>query len=108
MVTHISVPVDDSIELLEFEEISPLISKVKIKVCYVSDEPNRNNTVITKEFAKKMAVGLRGCPIVGYYNEDTQDFEEHEKTLSFKDDKLVFLDITKPYGFVDLNAKIWF
>lgn len=108
MVTHISVPVDDSIELLEFEEISPLISKVKIKVCYVSDEPNRNNTIITKEFAKKMAVGLRGCPIVGYYNEDAQDFEEHEKTLSFKDDKLVFLDITKPYGFVDLNAKIWF
>ena len=108
MVTHISVPVDDSIELLEFEEISPLISKVKIKVCYVSDEPNRNDTIITKEFAKKMAIGLRGCPIVGYYNEDSQDFEEHEKTLSFKDDKLVFLDITKPYGFVDLNAKIWF
>lgn len=108
MVTHISVPIDDSIELLEFEEISPLISKVKIKVCYVSDEPNRNDTIITKEFAKKMAVGLRGCPIVGYYNEDIQDFEEHERALSVKDNELVFLDITKPYGFVDLNAKIWF
>jgi len=35
----------------------------------VSDEPNRNRTVITKEKAKEFANSLPGCPIVGFFNE---------------------------------------
>ena len=47
---HVSVPLDSTIELIESTEISPLISKVKIKVCYVGDEPNRNKTIITNTY----------------------------------------------------------
>ena len=65
------------VEFIELTPINPLISKCQIKVCYVDDEPNRNRSVITKEVARKMANSLPGSPIVGYYNENKQDFEEH-------------------------------
>ena len=51
---------------------------------------------------------LVGSPIVGYYNEETGDFEEHNRLLVIKDGKLIMKDTTRPYGFVDLNAKVWF
>ena len=55
-----------------------------------------------------MALSLPGSPIVGFYNETKQDFEGHERELVLEDDKLYFKDITRPYGFVDLNAQPWF
>ena len=73
----------------------------------MQDEPNRNGSIITKEAAKKMAPSLRGAPIVGYYNENNEDFEAHNK-IAIINNKVTFQDMTKPYGFVDLNAKIWF
>ena len=104
----VSIPTGE-IELVAIHEINPLISKCQIKVCYVSDEPNRNKTVINKETAKKLAVSLRGCPIVGKYNEETKDFENHNEFLAFDEDgNLVLKTDTIPYGFVDLNAPIWF
>lgn len=105
---HVSIPVENSIEFININQISPLISKCQIKVCYVGEQPNRNNTVITKEVAIKMAAGLPGSPIVGYYNEQTKDFEEHNKEIYIKDGKFAIIDTTKPYGFVAPDAKIWF
>lgn len=105
---HISIPVENSIEFINISEVSPLISKCQIKVCYVGEQPNRNKTVITKEFAKEMAKGLPGSPIVGYFNEQAGDFEEHNKEVLVKDGKFAIVDTTKPYGFVPPNAKIWF
>lgn len=103
-----SIPVENTIEILNIEPCdNPLISKCQIKVCYVQDEPNRNGSIITKEAAKKMAPSLRGTPIVGYYNENNEDFEAHNK-IAIINNKVTFQDMTKPYGFVDLNAKIWF
>lgn len=104
----VSIPTGE-IELLAIHEVNPLISKCQIKVCYVSDDPNRNRTVIDKEAARKLAVSLRGCPIVGKYNEETKDFENHNEFLAFDEDgNLVMKTDTVPYGFVDLNAPIWF
>ena len=75
-----SIPVENTIEILNVEPCdNPLISKCQIKVCYVQDEPNRNGSIITKEAAKKIAPSLRGTPIVGYYNENNEDFEAHNK-----------------------------
>lgn len=105
---HISIPVENSIEFINISEVSPLISKCQIKVCYVGEQPNRNKTVITREFAKEMAKGLPGSPIVGYFNEQAGDFEEHNKEVLVKDGKFAIVDTTKPYGFVPPNAKIWF
>jgi hypothetical protein len=55
-----------------------------------------------------MANSLPGSPIVGYFNEATGDFEEHNKVIEISGGKLKLKPTTKPYGFVDLNAKIWF
>ena len=106
---HKSVPIPE-IEIVELEssDYSPLISKCQIKVCYVSDEPNRNLSIITKEVATKMASSLRGAAIVGYYNEEKEDFEEHNKILEISGNEIKLKETTKPYGFVDLNAKVWF
>ena len=107
MNSSIALP---SIEIIDIEEskFSPLISHCAIKVCYVSDEPNRNKSIINKETALKMAPSLRGAAIVGYYNETAEDFEEHNRVIDISNGKFEIKDTTRPYGFVDLNAKCWF
>ena len=105
---HTSVRLNTPSEFIQLTPINPLISKCQIKVCYVSDQPNRNRSVITKEVARKIANTIPGTPIVGYYNPYKQDFEEHNRTISLKDGEIVIEDATRPYGFVDLNARCWF
>ena len=105
---HTSIKLDTPIEFINITPLNPLISKCQIKVCYVGEEPNRNGSIITKEVARQMANSLPGTPIVGLYNEETEDFEEHSRMLEIKDNHLILKDITRPYGFVDLNAKVWF
>ena len=105
---HSSVRLDTPIEFINITPLNPLISKCQIKVCYVGEEPNRNGSIITKEVARQMANSLPGNPIVGLYNPDTEDFEEHSRMIEIEDNKLILKDITRPYGFVDLNAKVWF
>ena len=55
-----------------------------------------------------MANSLPGCPIVGFYNEQIEDFEEHNRIIDISNGKFEIKDTTKPYGFVDLNAKPYF
>lgn len=55
-----------------------------------------------------MANSLPGSPIVGYYNEEKKDFEEHNRIIDISNGKFEIKDTTKPYGFIDLNAKVWF
>ena len=105
---HTSVKLDTPIEFINITPLNPLISKCQIKVCYVSDKPNRNRSIITKETAKQMANSLPGCPIVGFYNEEKGDFEEHNRIIDISNGKFEIKDTTRPYGFVDLNAKVWF
>ena len=105
---HTSIKLDTPIEFINITPLNPLISKCQIKVCYVGDEPNRNKSIITKEVAKQMANSLPGCPIVGFYNEEKGDFEEHNRVIDISNGKFEIKDTTRPYGFVDLNAKVWF
>ena len=105
---HLSIKLDSPVEFINVTPLNPLISKCQIKVCYVGDEPNRNRSIITKDVAREMANSLPGSPIVGFYNEHTKDFEEHNRQLSITGGELKVLDTTRPYGFVDLNAKVWF
>ena len=99
---------DTPIEFINITPINPLISKCQIKVCYVGEEPNRNGSIITKEVARSMANSLPGSPIVGFFNEDKQDFEEHNRVIDISNGEFKIKDTTRPYGFVDLNAKVWF
>ena len=108
-MAHVSINMDNMpIEFLQIEAINPLISKCQIKVCYVGDEPNRNRSVITKEVAKDLAATLPGCPIVGFYNENKGDFEEHNRVIDVSNGKFEIKDTTRPYGFVPTDAKVWF
>lgn len=103
-----SIKMEVPCEFINVVPVNPLISKCQIKVCYVGEQPNRNKSVITKEVATQMANSLPGSPIVGFYNEETGDFEEHNRELYFEDGQIKLKDTTRPYGFVDLGAKCWF
>lgn len=106
---HISIPIANTLEFINATEISPLISKCQVKVCYVGQNPNRNGTVITKKVATEMGRKLPGSPVVGYFNQATNDFEEHNKEISLRGGgNIEVLDTTKPYGFVPTDAKVWF
>ena len=105
---HTSIKLNTPCEFINITPLNPLISKCQIKVCWVGDIPNRNKSIITKEVAKKLANSLPGSPIVGYFNESAQDFETHSKELAFVDGGITLVSKTRPYGFVDLNAKCWF
>lgn len=105
---HTSVKLDTPIEFVNVSQINPLISRCQIKVCYVSDKPNRNRSVITKETATKMAQSLRGSPVVGYFNTEKGDFEEHNRVIEISNGTFDVKDTTFPYGFVSTDAKVWF
>lgn len=105
---NLSLPLNTPCEIINITPFNPLISKCQIKVCYVGEEPNRNGSIITEEVARELANSLPGSPIVGYYNEDIGDFEGHNRILEIKNGKVEMKDTTRPYGFVDLGAKVWF
>ena len=101
-----SVATIQSPEFLNITSVSPLISKCEIKVLYVGQ--NRNHSFITKEVATQMAQTLPGCPIVGYYTEVKEDFLDHGEQVIIDGNGVQFKDLTRPYGFVAPNARIWF
>jgi hypothetical protein len=105
---HQSIATISSPEFINLQplDINPLMSKCEIKVLYVGE--NRNHSYITKEVAADMAKTLRGAPIVGYYKEDKEDFADHGEQVIFDDEGVKFNCLTKPYGFVAPDAKVWF
>ena len=105
---HQSIATIDSPEFINLQplDINPLMSKCEIKVMYVGE--NRNRSFISKEVATEMAKTLRGAPIVGYFKEDTQDFGDHGERMIIDDEGIKFECLTRPYGFVAPDAKVWF
>ena len=101
-----SVSTIKSPEFINITSVSPMISKCEIKVLYVGQ--NRNHSFISKEVATQMAQTLPGTPIVGYYSEKKEDFGDHGEQVVIDGDGIRFNCLTKPYGFVDLNTKVWF
>ena len=105
-MSGLSVATIKSPEFINITSISPLISKCEIKVLYVGE--NRNLSYITKEVAADMAKTLPGTPIVGYYSEKKEDFMDHGDQVVIDGDGIKFNCLTKPYGFVPIDTKIWF
>ena len=105
---HQSIATIDSPEFINLQplEINPLMSSCEIKVLYLGQ--NRNHSYITKDVATEMAKTLRGAPIVGYYKEEKEDFADHGEKIIFDDEGVKFECMTKPYGFVAPDAKVWF
>lgn len=107
-MVHQSVSVIKEPEFINLSpnDINPLVSNCQIKVLYVGE--NRNRSYISKEVAEDMAKSLRGTPIVGYYVEDKKDFGDHGEQLVIDGEGFHFNTLTKPYGFVAPDAKVWF
>ena len=105
---HQSIATIDSPEFINLQplDISPLMSSCEIKVLYIGE--NRNKSFITKEVAMEMSKTLRGAPIVGYYNSNKDDFSDHGEKVTIDDEGIHFECLTKPYGFVAPDAKVWF
>ena len=101
-----SIATIDSPEFVNITSISPLVSKCEVKVLYVGE--NRNRSFISKEVAAEMAQTLPGCPIVGYYIENKEDFGDHGDQVIIDGEGIKFKKLTKPYGFVAPDAKVWF
>ena len=105
---HQSIATIDSPEFINLQplDINPLMSSCEIKVLYLGE--NRNHSYITKDVANEMAKSLRGAPIVGYYKEDKEDFADHGEQVIIDGDGVKFKKLTRPYGFVSPDAKVWF
>ena len=105
---HKSIATISSPEFINLQplDINPLMSSCEIKVLYIGE--NRNRSYISKEVASEMAKTLRGAPIVGYYKENKQDFADHGQQMIWDDEGIHFNCLTKPYGFVSPDAKVWF
>lgn len=93
----------NTMEVLETKPINELVTEATIKVCWVSETPNPNGTVINKEVGRQIAATLPGAPVVGLYDEQTGDFVEHSRSLEIKDGVVIERDLTKPYGFVSFD-----
>ena len=91
-MTNLSIPTTFSLDFVSgLTKVNDLISKVRARVYYRGG--NRNGTWITSEFAEKLNETLPHVPILGSYNPETEDFEDHFD----KGQK-------KAYGFVPTNT----
>ena len=108
MNNRISIATIDSPEFINLQpmDINPLMSKCDVKVLYIGQ--NRNRSLITKQVATEMSKTLRGCPIVGYYIEKKEDFGDHGDQVIIDGEGIKFNKLTKPYGFVAPDARVWF
>lgn len=87
-------------------DISPFVAECEIKICYSGN--NRNGSNLSEDVLTNMAKTVRGCPIVGYFKEDKDDFRDHGREINISGDGMEFLCRTKPYGFVPPDAPLWF
>jgi hypothetical protein len=76
---NFSVPA--KIDFLDNEEISndfqnEHITKCKLKIFYIGETADRR--VFTETFSQKLIKSLPYTPVVGYYNEESDDFQAHQ------------------------------
>ena len=105
---HKSIATIEAPEFINLKplDINPLMSACEIKVFYLGE--NRNRSFIDKEVATEMAKTLRGAPIVGYFKTEKEDFADHGNRMILDDEGIKFECMTRPYGFVSPDAKVWF
>lgn len=107
MFKHKSIPTSTSVEFVNVEPKSPMISQGVAKVLYLG--PNRNGSYFTKDVVNRMIPSLYGVPIVGKYEVRKGDYLGHEKQMQRGlDGKVRTIPLTVPYGYVPENAKVWY
>ena len=99
----------NTMEVLNTRPLSELVTEATIKVCWVDDEkPNRNNTLITEFVGREIAATLPGAPVVGFFKEEEDDFQQHSVKVTITDGQVNFESLTRPYGFVAPQIQPWY
>jgi hypothetical protein len=89
-----TIPTTFSVDFItEPVKISDLISTVQVRIYYKGG--NRNGSWITDVFAEKLNATLPHIPIVGSYNKETGDFEDHSDNGQ-----------KRAYGFIPNDAQL--
>jgi len=84
---------------------NPEFSYGKAKVLYKG--LNRNNSYLTDTSVKNALPTLFGIPIVGEYDESTDNFKGHGGKVVMTDDGVEYIDTTVPFGYVSENANTY-
>ena len=87
-------------------DLNPGIVKCEISVAY--EGKNRNGSYIDHEAMESLARSLRGTPIVGFFDEKTGDFSDHDIEMRVRNGEVEPFTRTVPFGFVPTDARVWF
>lgn len=101
-----SVSLNLPVKFIEVEKINPLITKSTVKIMYAG--ANRNGSYISREVAERMASSLPNIPIVGEWNEESNDFKSHGENMTTNEKgEILMSKRTRPIGVVPSDTKIW-
>lgn len=98
-------------QLLQFEfdfsdrkpyPTNPMFSYGKARILYT--EHNRNGSHFSKEAVQKALPTLFGIPIVGEFDEETNNFKGHGGKVEISDDGVKFIDTTVPFGHISADS----
>ena len=95
---------DISLSPSKLTQDHPQFTKVKARILYTGE--NRNNSYITDSAVQKALPTLFNIPIIGEYNESTDNFGSHGGKLEITDEEVKFIQTTVPYGVVPESAEI--
>lgn len=84
---------------------STSFSKAKIYIMYSG--LNANGSFISKETVDRATNTLYNKPIVGEFNESTQNFKDHGGKVEITNDSIAYTDTTKPLGVIPESAEIY-
>lgn len=97
-------PTSLDFEIVNVVPLNKYISECEIKVLYHGK--NRNGSYISKPVANEMAHSLPRTPIVAFYNEQVEDFEDHGEEVIINKSGIKFIKKTMPYGAVDKDTPV--
>lgn len=93
------------VKFSNIQKFNSQFSKCNVAVAYHGD--NRNFSSISKEVFEKMIPSLYGIPVIGEWKSENDDFGSHGGKIEISDDGINYVETTKPYGFIDSQAKVW-
>lgn len=77
-------------------------SRAKVYVMYHGK--NVNGSYISKESVERNINSIKNIPIVGEFNLDTENFQGHGGKVVISEDKMSYIETTKPFGVVPESA----
>lgn len=84
------------------ESLSPLFSKARVTIMHHGENPNRS--AFDKWDVERAVPTLKNVPIVGFFNNEEENFGGHERSLAIEGDEVVVKTRTVPIGVIPESA----